>query len=92
VRCRPRGVAELPYEFGERFAGESKSTVKEGLRFLRHLALLRTGDARARMIAVGTARPDVSRMAMRRCVARRRQAAGTGSRQAGGCWPLLGRF
>jgi dolichol-phosphate mannosyltransferase len=53
VRCRPRGVAELPYEFGERFAGESKSTVKEGLRFLRHLVLLRTGKARARMIAVG---------------------------------------
>jgi dolichol-phosphate mannosyltransferase len=34
VRCRPRGVAELPYEFGERFADESKSTVKEGLRFV----------------------------------------------------------
>jgi dolichol-phosphate mannosyltransferase len=53
VRCRPRGVAELPYEFGERFAGESKSTLKEGLRFLRHLALLRTAESRARMIAFG---------------------------------------
>ena len=53
VRCRPRGVAELPYEFGERFAGESKSTIREGLRFLRHLALLRTAESRARMIAFG---------------------------------------
>jgi hypothetical protein len=69
-----------------------KSTVKQGLRLLGHRALLRTGDARARMIAVGTARPDVSRMAMRRCVAQRRQAAGTGSRQVRGRWPLLGRF
>ncbi|UKY51826.1 glycosyltransferase [Streptomyces inhibens] len=53
VRCRPRGVVEVPYEFGERFAGESKSTVREGLRFLRHLAELRTSDKRARMVAFG---------------------------------------
>ncbi|MGW9041034.1 glycosyltransferase [Streptomyces lydicus] len=53
VRCRPRGVAEVPYEFGERFAGESKSTVREGLRFLRHLAELRSSDKRARMVAFG---------------------------------------
>ncbi|MEU5837251.1 glycosyltransferase [Streptomyces diacarni] len=53
VRCRPRGVAEVPYEFGERFAGESKSTVREGLRFLRHLVELRSSDQRARMVAFG---------------------------------------
>ncbi|MEV7376937.1 glycosyltransferase family 2 protein [Streptomyces lydicus] len=53
VRCRPRGVAEVPYEFGERFAGESKSTVREGLRFLRHLAELRSSNKRARMVAFG---------------------------------------
>ncbi|WP_018539959.1 MULTISPECIES: glycosyltransferase [unclassified Streptomyces] len=53
VRCRPRGVAEVPYAFGERFAGESKSTVREGLRFLRHLAELRSSDKRARMVAFG---------------------------------------
>ncbi|MEU7637140.1 glycosyltransferase family 2 protein [Streptomyces sp. NPDC039016] len=53
VRCRPHGVTEVPYEFGERFAGESKSTVREGLRFLRHLAELRSSDKRARMVAFG---------------------------------------
>ncbi|GGZ26480.1 dolichol monophosphate mannose synthase [Streptomyces inusitatus] len=53
VRCRPRGVVEVPYAFGERFAGESKSTVREGLRFLRHLADLRTSDKSARMVAFG---------------------------------------
>ncbi|HCA87640.1 MAG TPA: dolichol-phosphate mannosyltransferase [Streptomyces sp.] len=51
VRCRPRGVAELPYTFGERFAGRSKSTVREGLRFLRHVAALRTASAVARLTA-----------------------------------------
>lgn len=53
VRCRPRSVVEVPYAFGERFAGESKSTVREGLRFLRHLAELRTSDKRARMVVFG---------------------------------------
>ncbi|GAB2983822.1 hypothetical protein GCM10023080_057160 [Streptomyces pseudoechinosporeus] len=53
VRCRPRGIAEVPYAFGERHAGESKSTAREGVRFLRHLITLRTADARARAIAFG---------------------------------------
>lgn len=53
VRCLPRGIAEVPYTFGERHAGESKSTAKEGMRFLRHLITLRTADARARAIAFG---------------------------------------
>ncbi|MFI0979742.1 glycosyltransferase [Streptomyces sp. NPDC021093] len=53
VRCRPRGIAEVPYAFGERHAGESKSTVREGLRFLRHLVTLRTADPRARMVVFG---------------------------------------
>ncbi len=53
VRCRPRGVAEVPYAFGERFAGESKSTMREGLRFLRHLVELRSNDKRSRMVAFG---------------------------------------
>lgn len=52
VRCRPRGVAEVPFAFGERHAGESKSTLREGMRFLRHLAQLRAGgDARLRLLA-----------------------------------------
>lgn len=45
VRVRPRRVTEVPYVFGTRHAGDSKSTVREGLRFLRHLAVLRVGDA-----------------------------------------------
>ncbi|MFE1441047.1 glycosyltransferase [Streptomyces sp. NPDC058739] len=53
VRCRPRGIAEVPYAFGERHAGESKSTAREGLRFLRHLVTLRTADPRARAVVFG---------------------------------------
>ncbi|MFJ4643516.1 glycosyltransferase [Streptomyces bobili] len=53
VRCRPRGIAEVPYAFGERHAGESKSTAREGMRFLRHLITLRTADPRARAVVFG---------------------------------------
>jgi dolichol-phosphate mannosyltransferase len=53
VRCRFGRVAEVPYMFGERFAGESKSTVAEGLRFLQHLVSLRLSDARTRMLVFG---------------------------------------
>ncbi|GAA3137153.1 glycosyltransferase [Streptomyces echinatus] len=53
VRCRPRGIAEVPYAFGERHAGTSKSTPTEGLRFLRHLITLRTADPRARAVVFG---------------------------------------
>jgi dolichol-phosphate mannosyltransferase len=59
VRTRPSRVAEVPYTFGRRFAGESKSTLREGLRYLRHLASLRLGTLRrtagtgARMLAYG---------------------------------------
>ncbi|MFF7978188.1 glycosyltransferase [Streptomyces sp. NPDC007901] len=53
VRSRPRDVAEVPFVFQDRFAGESKSTAQEGLRFLRHLAGLRTASPAARMIGFG---------------------------------------
>ncbi|WP_121748902.1 glycosyltransferase [Streptomyces sp. E2N166] len=53
VRSRPQAVAEVPFVFEERFAGESKSTAQEGLRFLRHLAGLRTTSPLARMVAFG---------------------------------------
>ncbi|MEU1161729.1 glycosyltransferase family 2 protein [Streptomyces sp. NPDC005921] len=53
VRSRPREVAEVPFVFQDRFAGESKSTAQEGLRFLRHLAGLRTASPAARMIGFG---------------------------------------
>ncbi|MEV5430039.1 glycosyltransferase family 2 protein [Streptomyces sp. NPDC052701] len=53
VRSRPRTVAEVPFVFQDRFAGESKSTAREGLRFLRHLAGLRTASPVARMAGFG---------------------------------------
>ncbi|MFI1398450.1 glycosyltransferase [Streptomyces sp. NPDC020681] len=53
VRCRPETVAEVPFVFQDRFAGESKSTAKEGIRFLGHLSGLRTSSPLARMVAFG---------------------------------------
>ncbi|MFJ5261190.1 glycosyltransferase [Streptomyces sp. NPDC088387] len=53
VRSRPRGVTEVPFVFQDRFAGESKSSAREGLRFLRHLAGLRTASPVARMVVFG---------------------------------------
>ncbi|CAM5649615.1 Dolichol-phosphate mannosyltransferase OS=Streptomyces glaucescens OX=1907 GN=dpm PE=3 SV=1 [Streptomyces glaucescens] len=53
VRSRPRAVSEVPFVFQERFAGASKSTAQEGMRFLRHLAGLRTADPLARMVVFG---------------------------------------
>lgn len=49
VRTRPPRVVEVPYAFQPRHAGQSKSTVREGLRFLRHVAILAVGGARLRM-------------------------------------------
>ncbi|MFH8978148.1 glycosyltransferase [Streptomyces sp. NPDC017890] len=53
VRCRPRNVAEVPFTFQERFGGASKSTVREGIRFLAHLVSLRTATHGTRMLAFG---------------------------------------
>ncbi|MCX5194745.1 glycosyltransferase family 2 protein [Streptomyces sp. NBC_00249] len=53
VRCRPAKTAEVPFVFQDRFAGESKSTAREGLRFLAHLAALRSATPLARMIGFG---------------------------------------
>jgi dolichol-phosphate mannosyltransferase len=51
VRCRPTQITEVPYRFQERFAGASKSSLREGLRFLRHLVTLRFSSTRDRMLA-----------------------------------------
>lgn len=53
VRSRLRKVAEVPYTFGERYAGTSKSTVREGMRFLRHLLTLRLSTPAGRALAFG---------------------------------------
>jgi dolichol-phosphate mannosyltransferase len=47
VRNRPGRVVEVPYAFDARHAGDSKSTLAEGGRFLRHLATLRLGGTRS---------------------------------------------
>jgi dolichol-phosphate mannosyltransferase len=51
VRNRPGRIVEVPYGFQSRHAGESKSTAAEGVRFLKHVAGLRFGPARLRMLA-----------------------------------------
>jgi dolichol-phosphate mannosyltransferase len=43
VRTPGLRVAEVPFHFGERHAGRSKASVREGLRFLRLLWTLRIG-------------------------------------------------
>ncbi|NXY98072.1 glycosyltransferase family 2 protein [Streptomyces sp. BR123] len=53
VRCRPARTAEVPFVFQDRHAGESKSTAREGMRFLTHLAALRSATPLARMVGFG---------------------------------------
>ena len=60
VRSAPLRVAEVPYTFGERVAGESKASVREGCRYLVHLLRLRFGVGRLRPIAAGSKRPTLS--------------------------------
>jgi dolichol-phosphate mannosyltransferase len=54
-------VGEVPFEFGARFAGDSKASALEGLRYLRQLASLRLGDTRGWRLTPhrhrGTTRP-----------------------------------
>jgi dolichol-phosphate mannosyltransferase len=50
VRCQPARIVEVPYRFQERFAGVSKSGLREGWRFLRHVVALRFGSTRARIV------------------------------------------
>lgn len=37
-------VAEVPFTFGDRFEGESKASIKEGVRYLGHLVRLRASS------------------------------------------------
>ncbi|MEU9146191.1 glycosyltransferase family 2 protein [Streptomyces sp. NPDC048349] len=53
VRCRPAKVAEVPFVFQDRYCGQSKSTAREGMRFLAHLASLRSATPLARLIGFG---------------------------------------
>jgi dolichol-phosphate mannosyltransferase len=53
VRCSPLRVAEVPYTFGERAAGESKASLREGLRYLGHLLRLRLEGRIGRLTKFG---------------------------------------
>ena len=44
VRSGLERIAEVPFTFGTRHAEESKSTAREGMRFLRHLRTLRAAQ------------------------------------------------
>lgn len=46
VRNRIEAVAEVPYVFQPRTAGNSKASLREGLRYIRHLAVLRLATMR----------------------------------------------
>jgi dolichol-phosphate mannosyltransferase len=50
VRCRIRQTVEVPYQFQDRFAGQSKANLTEGLRFLQHLVVLRFSSMAASLI------------------------------------------
>jgi dolichol-phosphate mannosyltransferase len=64
VRCRLSRVTEVPYQFQDRFAGESKANFGEGLRFLRHLMVLRVSSVSSTLTSLAwpgrrTAPPSV---------------------------------
>jgi dolichol-phosphate mannosyltransferase len=44
VRTRGLRLAEVPFEFGSRYAGDSKASVREGVRYLAQLWRLRLGS------------------------------------------------
>jgi len=67
VRHPQLRVAEVSYVFGHRHAGQSKATIREGFRYLGHLATLRLGEERARFAgfaAVGTTGLVVNTLAL----------------------------
>jgi dolichol-phosphate mannosyltransferase len=48
VRTRNLRVSEVPFEFGERLTGETKASMREGLRYFSQLMSLRFGELSAR--------------------------------------------
>jgi dolichol-phosphate mannosyltransferase len=63
VRSATLRVAEVPYTFGERVAGESKASLREGCRYLVHLLRLRVSVVCLRPVELGGERPSLSRSA-----------------------------
>jgi glycosyltransferase involved in cell wall biosynthesis len=53
VRARTLRVAEVPFRFGTRYAGESKASLGEGIHYLWQLSVLRFGGNLGRFLLVG---------------------------------------
>ncbi len=53
VRSSRLAVSEVGFEFQKRGAGESKGSIKEGVRYLSHLAGLRLGSPGGRVVKFG---------------------------------------
>jgi dolichol-phosphate mannosyltransferase len=53
IRAAPLRVAEVGFEFGKRYAGESKASAREALRYLRLLARLRFSEGPRQMTRFG---------------------------------------
>jgi glycosyltransferase involved in cell wall biosynthesis len=53
VRSGLRRIEEVPFTFGPRHSGESKSTLREGMRYLSHLAALRAAQRATRSAPAG---------------------------------------
>jgi dolichol-phosphate mannosyltransferase len=53
VRARNLRVAEVPFRFGTRYAGESKASLAEAVHYLWQLSLLRFGGNLGRFLLVG---------------------------------------
>ncbi|TAK54218.1 MAG: glycosyltransferase, partial [Dehalococcoidia bacterium] len=67
VRTPSLRVAEVPFEFAERFAGDSKASPKEALRYLALVAGLRFGEGSRRItrfVAVGLSGLAVNTLAL----------------------------
>jgi dolichol-phosphate mannosyltransferase len=58
VRTRPLRVAEVPFEFAERYVGKSKASWREMARYLRLLVALRITTARRRTAPPPCLRPS----------------------------------
>jgi dolichol-phosphate mannosyltransferase len=53
VRSAPLRVGAVPYTFGDRVAGESKASLREGVRYLSHLFRLRLAVTSTRPLKFG---------------------------------------
>jgi glycosyltransferase involved in cell wall biosynthesis len=53
VRARNLRVAEVPFRFGTRYAGESKASLREAMHYLWQLTVLRFGGNLGRFLLVG---------------------------------------